>query len=76
MSEGSYFLAHCATEGTMNRKEKRVDAIIPVYRPGKEFDQLLEKLNHQSYPLHKIILMNTGEAPWKEAVEVSLRLLP
>ena len=53
----------------MKNKEKIVDAVIPVYNPGKEFDLLLEKLNHQTHPLNKIILMNTGEAPWKEAVE-------
>lgn len=64
-----YFLAHCATEETMRKKDKIVDVIIPVYHPGKEFELLLERLAHQSYPLNKIILMNTGEAPWKEAVE-------
>lgn len=53
----------------MNQKEKIIDAIIPVYRPGEEFYQLLEILSHQSFSLNKIILMNTGEAPWKEEVE-------
>lgn len=46
-----------------------VDAVIPVYHPGSKFEKLLEKLNAQTYPLNKIILMNTGEAPWKERVE-------
>ncbi len=55
--------------GKMKNREKIVDAIIPVYNPGKEFDLLLEKLNYQTHPLNKIILMNTGEAPWKEKVE-------
>ena len=48
---------------------KIVDAIIPVYRPGNEFRELLRRLSNQSYPLNKIILMNTGEAPWKEEIE-------
>ena len=69
MSEGESFLAHCATGETMENKKYEIDAIIPVYGPGKEFRELLKRLSEQSYPLHKIILMNTGEAPWKEDVE-------
>lgn len=38
-----------------------VDVLIPVYRPGKEFGMLLDKLLKQSHPVHKIILMNTEE---------------
>ena len=68
MSEG-FFLAHCAIEEKINQMKKIVDAIIPVYRPGKEFYNLLEKLSNQSFPLNKIILMNTGDAPWKQEVE-------
>ena len=48
---------------------KIVDAIIPVYRPGNEFKELLRRLSNQSYLLNKIILMNTGEAPWREEIE-------
>ena len=48
---------------------KIVDAIIPVYRPGKEFKELLKRLSNQSYPLNKIILMNTGDAPWRAEIE-------
>ncbi len=48
---------------------KIVDAIIPVYRPGNEFKELLKRLSNQTHCLNKIILMNTGEAPWKEEVE-------
>ena len=48
---------------------KIVDAIIPVYRPGNEFRELLRRLSNQTCPLNKIILMNTGEAPWKEEIE-------
>ena len=63
------FLAHCAIEEKINQMKKIVDAIIPVYRPGKEFYNLLEKLSSQSFPLNKIILMNTGDAPWQQEVE-------
>ena len=69
MSEGKFFLAHCAIEDWMNQMKKTVDVIIPVYRPGSEFYELLEKLSHQSYGVQKIILMNTGDAPWREEVE-------
>lgn len=49
--------------------KKIVDAIIPVYHPGNEFKELLKRLSNQSHRLNKIILMNTGEAPWKEEIE-------
>lgn len=35
------------------------DVLIPVYRPGKRLSVLLNSLKEQSYPIHKIILMNT-----------------
>ena len=69
MSEGEGFLAHCAIEGIMDKSRVTVDAIIPVYHPGEEFRELLKRLSHQSHGLNKIILMNTGDAPWKEEVE-------
>lgn len=53
----------------MENRKITVDAVIPVYHPGKEFKELLKKLNDQSVPLQRIILMNTGEAPWKDEVE-------
>ena len=43
-----------------------VDVVIPVYKPGKEFKQLLHKLSIQSVKIHKIILMNTEEKYWTE----------
>ena len=48
---------------------KNVDVIIPVYRPGSEFWELLERLKKQSYKIGEIILMNTGDAPWKDEIE-------
>lgn len=50
-------------------KDKIIDTIIPVYQPGEEFYRLLERLHTQTVSLRKIILMNTGDAPWKEEVE-------
>ena len=43
----------------------KVDVIIPTYRPGSEFGQLISKLQKQEYPIHKIIIINTevGEFP-------------
>lgn len=43
-----------------------IDLVIPVYKPGEEFVQLLSKINGQSYPIRKIILMNTEEKYWEE----------
>lgn len=53
----------------VKNREKRIDAVIPVYHPGEEFFELLKRLDTQHCPIHKIILMNTGEAPWKEKIE-------
>lgn len=55
----------------MKENETIIDAVIPVYQPGKEFEQLLEGLTHQTCPLRRIILMNTGEAPWREKIEAA-----
>ena len=53
----------------MDKSRVTVAAIIPVYHPGEEFRELLKRLSHQSHGLNKFILMNTGDAPWKEEVE-------
>ena len=42
-------------------KERRMDVIIPTYRPGKELAELLEALRTQTVVPEKIILMNTEE---------------
>ncbi len=36
-----------------------VDVLIPVYRPGKQLEQLLERRHAQNCRIGKIILMNT-----------------
>lgn len=43
-----------------------VDVIIPVYKPGKEIFQLIQLLEKQTYPITKIILMNTEEKYFEE----------
>lgn len=53
----------------MKNNNDTVDVIIPVYHPGHEFEELLRGLSSQSFPLNRIILMNTGEAPWKDEIE-------
>ena len=44
---------------------QEIDVIIPVYRPGKELVELIERLEHQSVPVHRILLVNTEEKYWK-----------
>ncbi len=38
-----------------------VDIILPTYKPSKEFFDLIRLLESQTYPVHKIIIMNTEE---------------
>ncbi|MBO5069573.1 MAG: glycosyltransferase [Roseburia sp.] len=59
----------------------KVDIIIPTYRPDDTFCLLLQKLQEQTFIIHRIILMNTEEALWEEAkrkypIEQALRNLP
>ena len=44
--------------------EKKIDVIIPTYHPGREFGKLIERLNKQTYPIHRMIIMNTEEEFW------------
>lgn len=37
----------------------KIDVIIPTYKPGKEFEILIGRLQKQEYPIHKIIIINT-----------------
>lgn len=39
----------------------RVDIIIPVYKPGQKFLDLIEQLERQSVPVNRIIIMNTEQ---------------
>lgn len=56
-------------------ENKKVEIIIPTYRPGKEFTRLLERLQKQHYPIHKILVMNTEEQYWDSAWENTCSLL-
>lgn len=40
---------------------KTVDVLIPVYKPGQKFKKLLVRLSKQSYPVNRIIVINTEE---------------
>lgn len=44
----------------------RVDVVIPTYRPGKKFSRLLKMLASQTYPVGKLIIMNTERAYWND----------
>lgn len=44
-----------------------VDVLIPVYQPDKRFGRLLRMLKRQTYPVNRIIVMNTEERYWKPA---------
>lgn len=46
-----------------------IDIIIPIYRPGEELFTLLDRLEGQSVPIRKIILMNTEEAFFGQLLE-------
>ena len=37
----------------------KIDVIIQTYKPGKEFEKLIGRLQKQEYPIHKIIIINT-----------------
>ena len=50
-------------------KTLKTDVIIPAYRPGEEFEKLLERLSAQKYPINKILVMNTEKKFWKETWE-------
>lgn len=43
----------------MKEKTFLVDVIIPVYHPDEKFIELILMLKKQTYPIHKIIIMNT-----------------
>ena len=47
----------------------KVDVIIPTYRPGNEFGELVSKLQQQKYPIHKIIIINTESEAFPEVIE-------
>lgn len=47
---------------------KTVDVIIPTYKPNKRFMELIERLDKQTYPVHRIIVVNTEEKYYNQLV--------
>ena len=47
---------------------KTVDVIIPVYKPESGFLTLLEKLQMQTVPVNRIIIMNTEQKYYDELI--------
>lgn len=41
--------------------DRKVDVIIPTYHPGKELFLLLDRLAEQTYPIHRIYIINTEQ---------------
>ena len=54
---------------------KTVDVIIPAYRPGQEFEQLLKRLQEQEHRPEKILVMNTEKEYWKQEWEEKFPLV-
>lgn len=50
-------------------KAYQVDVIIPTYKPDKDLRRLLVRLKKQNYPIHQILIVNTGEEHWNPEVE-------
>lgn len=49
----------------------KIDVIIPTYKPGKEFEKLIGRLQKQEYPIHKIIIINTRTDIFPEGLDRS-----
>ena len=48
---------------------EKVDVIIPAFRPGQEFEKLLELLCRKSYEVDTILVMNTEKQFWNPSWE-------
>lgn len=42
-------------------KPYTVDVIIPTYKPDEKFDRLMKMLGEQTYPIERILIMNTEQ---------------
>lgn len=54
------------TRETPAAHRRTVDVIIPTYKPDKKFSRLLRMLELQTYPIRKIIVMNTERSYWND----------
>lgn len=50
-----------------------VDIVIPTYKPGKEFLELVRSLQKQTKEIHRIIIMNTEEAFFERMIYENIR---
>ena len=69
-----YRAALCGGMKEIMQDRKLVDVIIPTYKPDGKFERLLAMLRRQTYPVHKIIIMNTEQEYWKKEYEEDERL--
>ena len=46
-----------------------VDILIPTYRPGPEFAELLRRLARQHYAIHQVLIVNTERQYWDPSFE-------
>lgn len=44
----------------------KIDVIIPVYRPGTRFLEMLRRLAKQTRPVNRFIIMNTEQSLWDD----------
>lgn len=51
----------------MMADQRTVDVIIPVYKPDETLMRLFHRLEEQSYPIRKIIVMNTEKSYWVDS---------
>lgn len=45
-----------------------VTVIIPTYKPDGKFRKLVKELKNQTYPIEKILILNTEACYWKDAL--------
>lgn len=50
-------------------ENRMVDVIIPVYRPDETLRLLLQRLQEQTFVVHKVIIANTEQKLWEEYLE-------
>ncbi len=56
----------------MMNENKTVDVAIPAYKPSPEMGKLLDRLLHQSYPVHQIHITNTDSSGWPDALQQAI----
>ena len=54
------------SERNAGARRRTVDVIIPTYKPDKKFSRLLRMLELQTYPIRRIIVMNTEKSYWND----------